>query len=228
MKKNKIGRNQRCPCGSGKKYKQCHWGNDERLPSKAVEQKIEELKAREHQRKAQQGLGKEIISTEHQGVRLVAVGNQVLYPKKDKKWKTFHDFLGDYIKGALGTEWGEAELKKDLKNRHSILRWYNDYCELQQKDIPKEGEIASTQHIGASVAYLGLAYNLYLLHHNKGVQTELIRRLKLNDPNNENLYGAVYETYVAAHFVKAGFKFFEFVFFKMPTQRFYVSPLTIF
>lgn len=204
MKKNKVGRNQRCPCGSGKKYKKCHWGKEGILQPETMEQSFEELIAKEQQRKEQQGLGREIISTVHQGVRFVAVGSQVLYPKdKNKKWRTFHDFLNDYIKGALGAEWGDAELKKDSKLRHPIIRWYNDYCELQQKNIPKEGEVVSMPHIGASIAYLGLAYNLYLLHHNKGVQTELIRRLKLNDVGN--FYGAVYETYVAAHFVKAGF-----------------------
>jgi len=25
---DKVGRNDPCPCGSGKKYKQCHWGKD--------------------------------------------------------------------------------------------------------------------------------------------------------------------------------------------------------
>ena len=26
---SKVGRNDPCPCGSGKKYKNCHWGSDE-------------------------------------------------------------------------------------------------------------------------------------------------------------------------------------------------------
>ncbi|MEO3402950.1 SEC-C domain-containing protein [Mucilaginibacter sp. CAU 1740] len=29
---SKTGRNEPCPCGSGKKYKNCHWSNDEALP----------------------------------------------------------------------------------------------------------------------------------------------------------------------------------------------------
>lgn len=27
----KVGRNEPCPCGSGKKYKNCHWGKEEQL-----------------------------------------------------------------------------------------------------------------------------------------------------------------------------------------------------
>ena len=33
---NKIGRNDPCPCGSGKKYKKCHMGRESELPGGAV------------------------------------------------------------------------------------------------------------------------------------------------------------------------------------------------
>ncbi|MBI5749375.1 MAG: hypothetical protein HZA00_09645 [Nitrospinae bacterium] len=55
--------------------------------------------------------------------------------------------------------------------------------------------------IGAMVAYISLAYNLYLLAHNIKIQTKLIKRLK----NKDLFWGAYYETYVAAAFIKAGF-----------------------
>jgi hypothetical protein len=54
---------------------------------------------------------------------------------------------------------------------------------------------------GATPAYMGLAYNLYLLAHNVKVQNELIRRIK----DLSQFHGAHYETYVAAAFIKAGF-----------------------
>ncbi len=54
---------------------------------------------------------------------------------------------------------------------------------------------------GAWAAYLGLAYNLYLLAHNAKIQKSLIERLK----NRDQFPGAYYETYVAAAFIKAGF-----------------------
>lgn len=199
-KKEKIGRNDKCPCGSGKKYKKCHLNSDINFMEDKSAHIFQQMQAKEFQCKEQQGLGREIISADFQGHKFVAVGSHLLY---SKKWKTFYDFLNDYIKNALGSDWGNDELRKDFTGRHPVLQWYQYYCELQQKNKAKEGEITSVPHIGASTAYFGLAYNLYLLQHNKGIQEELIRRVKLNDKGN--FYGALYETYVAAHFIKAGF-----------------------
>lgn len=167
------------------------------------DQIFQEMQTREHQRLEQQGLGREIISIKHQGKRFVAVGSELHYAEN---WKTFHDFLADYIKKALGVNWGNEELKKDFRERHPVLQWYQYYCEMKQKNPVEAGKIVSAPHIGASYAYLGLAYNLYLLHHNKGVQTELIKRVKIHEADNFGVFsGAVYETYVAAYFIKAGF-----------------------
>lgn len=201
-KENKIGRNDKCPCGSGKKFKKCHLLNMKNGFSEEKDaQSFQQMAAKEYQRKEQQGLGREIISIDHQGQKFVAVGSHLL---SSKSWKTFYDFLGDYIKRTLGVNWGTAELKKDLKDRHPILQWYQYWGEFQLNNkVPPVGGVSVVPHIGASTAYFGLAYNLYLLEHNKGIQAELIRRVKQEDMGN--FYGAIYETYVAAHFIKAGF-----------------------
>lgn len=208
----KIGRNDLCPCGSGLKFKRCHYNPRFELPfllqqakiekgfEEEVRRLLEERKAQEFQRQQQQGLGRPIISVEHQGYRFVAVGNHLLY---SKTWKTFTDFLGDYIKTTLGGEWGNAELKKPLEKRHPILQWYHHICLLQQKHVHKPGEIYSAPVTGAVSAYCGLAYNLYLIAHNvHDIETRLIERLK----NPENFQGAFYEIRVAAELVKAGFE----------------------
>jgi SEC-C motif len=208
----KIGRNDPCPCGSGLKFKRCHYNARFELPyllrqakiEKGLEEEarrlLEERKAQEYQRQQQQGLGRPIISVEHQGYRFVAVGSHLFY---SKTWKTFTDFLGDYIKMTLGGEWGNAELKKPLEKRHPILQWYHHICLLQRKSIKKAGEIYSAPVTGAVSAYYGLAYNLYLIAHNvHDIQTRLIDRLK----NRDNFQGAFYETRIAAELVKAGFE----------------------
>ena len=42
----KIGRNDRCPCGSGKKFKKCHMGREDELPLEALgEMSIKEIGA---------------------------------------------------------------------------------------------------------------------------------------------------------------------------------------
>src|SRR5208282_6178163 len=124
----KIGRNDVCPCGSGRKFKRCHGGPEYALPNLVTQAKLEKAvieegrlhferhKAKELQRQKQQGLGRPIISTEHKGTRFVAVGNRLHYGK----WKTFFDFLGNYLAQSFGSDWSEKELKKPLQDRHPV------------------------------------------------------------------------------------------------------------
>lgn len=208
----KVGRNDPCPCGSGLKFKRCHYSTRFELPflvqqariEKRFEEEakrlLEERKAQEFQRQQQQGLGRPIISVEHLGYRFVAVRNRLYY---SKNWKTFTDFLGYYIRTTLGGEWGNAEIKKPLEKRHPILRWYHHICNLQQKHVHKLGEIYSAPVTGAVSAYYGLAYNLYLIAHNvHDIESRLIERLK----NPQSFQGALYEIRVAAELIKAGFE----------------------
>lgn len=96
----KVGRNEPCPCGSGKKYKKCHGdlARSDRITAAiaAMPRMIARHEAAEHQRIEQQGLGKPIVAVKmDNGHQFVAVKNRLLY---SNKWKTFHDFLGDYLK----------------------------------------------------------------------------------------------------------------------------------
>jgi SEC-C motif len=199
------GRNDPCHCGSGKKFKRCHGGPSTPRPEllgteipREVRRHFEEHLAKERQREALEGLGRPIISAEFQGYRFVAAGSRLLY---SKGWKTFHDFLFDYIKMTLGHEWGTVEIQKPLNQRHLILRWYHYLCLLQQGHIKGPGIVQETPATGAAAAYLRLAHDLWLLEHNIAIQRKLIGRLK--DPNQ--FPGAHYETFVAACFIRAGF-----------------------
>ena len=207
----KVGPNDRCPCGSGRKFKRCHGGVQHTLPVLLARDKVEKEiieqgrrhfakhKAQELQRQKQQGWGRPIISTEYKGYRFVAVGNHLHYGK----WKTFADFLTNYIKGTLGSEWGNAEIAKPLAERHPLLQWYDKICHLQTAYAKEPGALFSTPITGAVSAYHRLAYNLYLIAHNgKDIQTRLIARLK----NKDNFQGAFFEAQVAAWLIKAGFE----------------------
>lgn len=149
----KIGRNTPCPCGSGKKFKRCCGVLAspapplplEQLPQE-IKQKLEEIKALQLQRERQQGLGRPIVSEEFKGYRIVAVGNRLFW---SKKWRTFHDFLFQYIKDALGTEWGNLELAKPIEQRHPILQWYHKLCEIQAATIKEQGKVHSSPITGA-------------------------------------------------------------------------------
>lgn len=201
----KVRRNEPCPCGSGAKYKRC-CGRTSVAPQPAlpraimpdIKQMLEKHQAQQRIREKQQGLGRPIISLKTNDFQMVAVRDKVLW---SPTWKTFPDFLGDYFKGVLGAEWGNAELAKPFDKRHQILQWYDAYCRYQQKFITRPGEMAEGVVTGVVGCYLGLAYSLYLLDHNVELQSRLLQRLK----NPGNFQGAYYELLVANALIRAGF-----------------------
>jgi len=191
------GRNDLCPCGSNKKYKKCCLNKT--MVEEDFSLQFAKLQAQQKQIEKQQGSGRPIISIEHKGYRLVAVGSRICY---SKNWKTFHDFLFDNIKFVFGKEWGENELKKSFEDRHPILQWQKMAHDYMQEHKGQEGKINSAPLTGALSALINLSYNLYLLAHNVKIHDYLIHRLKNKDLFN----GALYETYVAGLFIVAGFK----------------------
>ncbi len=199
----KVGRNQPCPCGSGQKYKKCHGRLMETpeapVPAFDLAHHVARHQAEQRVREQQQGLGRPIISGKLDDHQFVAVRNK-LYASKT--WKTFPDFLGDYIKEVLGSDWGNAEIAKPLNDRHVIMQWYDAYCRYQQAHIKTPGEVTQFDTTGVVACYLGLAYALYLIDHNVELQERLVRRLK--DPGN--FQGAYYELIVASALIRAGFE----------------------
>ena len=154
--------------------------------------------AEESIRQAQQGRGKPIISLKTADHQMVAVGKTIHW---SKTWKSFPDFLSDYIKKKLDPAWGNAEIAKPLPERHPLLQWYDSLCRYQQKTITTAGEVVSADVTGVVACYVGTAYALYLLDHNVELQARLINRLK--DPGN--FQGAYYELIVASALIRAGF-----------------------
>lgn len=198
----KIGRNQPCPCNSGKKFKRCcgspSLGGARSRFSLDAEKLLQRQHADERIRQAQQGRGRPIISNWMADHAIVAVGSTVYW---GKHWKTFPDFLAYYIKAKLGPAWGNAEIAKPLADRHPILQWYDAYCRYQHETILVPGQVSTSPTTGVVACYLGLAYGLYMLDHNVELQDRLIRRLK--DPRN--FQGAYYEIAVARILLRAGF-----------------------
>jgi len=155
------------------------------------------------QREKQQGLGKPIISTEVAGNRIVAVGNTVY---TSKRWRTFHDFLREYLIGQLGADWFKTEQTRAFKQRHPIVRWYDQAI----ADAQRGGELYACAMTGAQRAFLNLAYNIYLIAHHarpkqvKNLLSTFIGRLK--SERADDFIGKLFETYAAALFLKAGFE----------------------
>lgn len=201
----KFGRNQRCPCGSGKKYKHCH-GNPltlQKLPATPpiashAQAMFREMQAREKRREDAQGLGRPIISADCKGYKIVAVGNTIHY---SKNWTYFCDFLLDFIKKKLGAVWGAVEKEKPFNEQHPLMQWFNLMGKLHKNLPDNSNGHVNTKTNGIINCFYGLAYNLYLLEHNAALQQRYIMRLRKAD----QFQGAYYELIVASCMIRAGF-----------------------
>lgn len=198
---SKIGRNDLCPCGSGKKFKRCH-GTLVALPHRRVDMTlpIRHAEARRVQREQQQGLGRPIVSTKVGDTRFVAVKNTILH---SQRWATFHDFLVDYLWNKLGREWIQGEGTKAPESRHPVATWADVVREqIAASDMPGEqAKVRARLSTGADAALMNLAYDIYALEHNAEVQNKLLGRLR----NRDNFGGARFEVCVAAVLVRANF-----------------------
>src|SRR5882724_9722584 len=166
-------RNHPCPCGSGHKYKKCCGAfsaiqnPDPTIPYREIPPEVQQAfiqhQVREAERIRKFGHVGPIIAADHQGYKFVAVGNRLHY---SKSWKTFHDFLWEYIAAVVTKEWGDAELKKPFAERHPIAQWYHHLCDFQRMAAREEpGGIYSAIATGSVMAYTALAYDLYTLAH---------------------------------------------------------------
>lgn len=200
----KIGRNDPCPCGSGKKYKKCCLRSENpptepRRPSeeslRSAMQALRAKQAEEEVRIQQQGHGHPIVSFVDHGYRLVAVGNTIHW---SNDWTVFPDFLLYFLKKTFNPEWGRRE---QATGRHPLFRWlekFNSYSASQ----PSTGKLKSAPTKGFLACWLHLAYSLYLIEHNDSLPKSLLRRLR--DP--EYFLPAFYETLVGSALAVAGFE----------------------
>ncbi|RYY04583.1 MAG: SEC-C domain-containing protein [Gammaproteobacteria bacterium] len=199
---NMVGRNDPCPCDSGKKFKRCHGRSYQSSfipPNASILQKIAEHEAYDLRRRDQQGNAKPIISNIFGDHRLVAVKDRFYY---SKKWKTFHDFLFQYLVDVLLIKVAKDDLTRPRSDQHPVTTWYQDCCEYKNAQIKIPGEIAESKMIGVVGQYMWLAYSIYLMTHNEKLQQEMIKRLV----NHDLFWGANYEARVLSSFILAGFE----------------------
>lgn len=207
MSGSKPGRNNPCPCGSGKKFKRCHGGPNagyERMISRGAEEAQRRAEIHRIQQQRQQGLGRPIIAAQTADKRIVAVGHRLF----QGAWPTFHDFLYSYIFDVLGRDWFDAQAQLDQGERHPIMEWHEKLLAVCKAANLAPGETRQTPMTGAIRAFLTLAYDLYTLEHNNDqtrtpeLRKSLIGRLK----NCGQFIGVRYEIRVAAMLLRAGFE----------------------
>lgn len=105
---SKLGRNQPCHCGSGKKYKRCCLEKDKMAH-------VSDLGARDEQGRL---LGRPMIDTDGQGNRVRAVGSQIVFrPESETKQEFFVHVLAQ----TLGNDWKLRQDALDEVEHHPIV-----------------------------------------------------------------------------------------------------------
>jgi|CXWL01.1.fsa_nt_gi hypothetical protein len=199
MKNRTPGRNEPCWCGSQKKYKKCCLLRD-RETGGVIPKVLEQLNANRefgaawHERHGQGP----IIHTDFQGMKVVAVGDHIHF---NEGWKTFPDFLTYFLKLKLGFEWGNAELKRPEGEQHPLIALCRRAGEFANS-LPRGSDgLFVSAPTGPLLAWLSLAYDLYLVSHEGALESRLLKRLRHRD----QFQGARYELFVTATFIRAGF-----------------------
>lgn len=204
MATTQPGRNNPCSCGSGKKYKKCcmrlkMMDTQKMINIQSSARRIlQEQELAMKQRREEFGEVRPVIHCDFKDHKFVAVGGKLLY---SKKWKTFPDFLQDYIKHVLSADWGQAELSKPLKDRHVIMKWYDAMCQYQRTSSRDSDGLFSYNPNGSMRAYMLLSHDLYTLEHHAAFQSAVIKRLK----HKEQFQGARHELFAAATCIRAGY-----------------------
>jgi hypothetical protein len=141
---------------------------------------LAEQQRREATRQNLFGLGRPPVTfaDDAQGYRFVAVGSELHW---SPRWKTFHDFLLFYIRHALTSEFGNAELAKPFAERHPILQWYHHVCDHQRRTITQPGEPVWAISTGPVQSYASLAYDLFTVAQNATLHAQLLKRLRNKD-----------------------------------------------
>lgn len=201
--------NDPCPCCSGLTFGNCcqskssyfHIGSASIpvIQKQELPVSVQQVIQKDHERRDKFGEVRPLIHADWQGNKIIAVGNEVHW---SKQWRYFTDFLQDYIKSVLTPEWGNSELAKPLAQRHPIIQWYGAMCRFQQVQAQQEDGTICCAPNGAMMAYLLVAYDLYVLRHHSSLQNAVVRRLK----NPDQFQGARYELFVAATCIRARYR----------------------
>lgn len=221
MKKFKIGRNDPCPCGSGKKFKKCcgigsaplwrqpnprgvttqkeSWPKSS-IPPKVMRRFVDHER-RDHERVRRFGHVRPEIAVDFQGYKFVAVGNKLYYKRSDR-CRFFTDFLMDYVPWVFGREWFEKEVARPPEVRHPVMQWRVKGMRFMNSQPKRPDGTYEAFPSGFMAAYLTFAYDLYVVDHNARLDARMLERLMHSD----QFQGARHELFAEATCLRAGFQ----------------------
>jgi len=213
----KVGRNDPCPCGSGKKHKRCHGGPARETsaprPQPFTFRRVEPRDVPEHVRKAfaeqQQRVQKSqvnefghirpFIGWDFKGHSLLVMGNKILTRPKNQG-RFFTDFLLALMGLKFGEDWWNEQLAKPVHERHPMFVARSIGLQHMQRFPVGDGSFASPI-TGAMKSHLAFAYDMFVVGDNGRLDERLIERLK----NTSQFQGARHELFAEATCLRAGF-----------------------
>lgn len=207
----KIGRNEPCPCGSGKKYKKCCLKKNEEVSVdlKFLNKFLEEAKNKIKKLTDRGILINYVKPILFKGKKVFAIGNQLFYQQPANQ--TLHEFIIEFMVRTLGVVWYEDERKRSDRNKHYIIKCIEEYFRWKTSNAISENEIQAGIYgvfPNGYVQYLlSLAFDLATLFHTTNLPEQLLTRLK----NKKLFQGARYEIAIAAIFTRLDYtvKFYD-------------------
>ncbi len=198
IKMNKVGRNDPCPCGSGKKYKKCCIDMPD-ITEQELREVLEQIK-KDAPPEPHLNLVKSLV---HQGYRWRPVYSTLRYRPLTE---TFHEFILKRSFELFGEDWRQQEASLPQKEQHVFMRWVGSLFEWKktsQTDSNKVDErVWAAAPSGEVKALLQFAYDIYCLEAIDRLPDFLLERVK----NKNEFQGARYEIACAAIMARAGFE----------------------
>ncbi len=197
MTRNRIGRNDPCPCGSGKKYKKCCLLQFESLGHTILAP--QPFFVRPPGPSPAEPYLDLVQSVIWKGKRWRAIFNKLYYRPQEE---TFHEFLINVIKWTFGETWWKQQIGMQEKDRHIVIKWTYLFADIT-KVLPKDaaGPPYTSLANGPVWALLSLGYDLFCLQAKNRLPEFIVERLR----RHQSFQGARYEAAVAAIMMRSGF-----------------------
>lgn len=197
--RQEIGRNDPCPCGSGRKYKRCHLSADRIAKEGLPRPVVEYFQRTEAERRAREEIGLYVDFVNpilHQGHKMWAIGGG-LYDVPNPS-STFHDLILNVLGQTLGKEWWQEESAKEEDEQHFVARCFSAHSQALENRAEAATEVKpgvwAMDPDGLSQYLHSLAFDVACLIHRSSLPEDLLKRLRHRD----QFQGARYEIAVAA------------------------------
>ena len=216
---SKVGRNDQCPCGSGKKFKKCHGSPSAQAlqgtpsiprfqvrklnPGEVSQEILQEIRKKTRQDRsftAQFGHVRPPISAEYQGYKFVAAGNRLLFQPAPKA-QFFTDILMTFVPNTFGKEWFDNEIAKPKGTRHPVMEARVKALTIMNRQPKNPDGSFQVQMTSSMLAYFTFAYDLFVVQDNGRLDERLLERLK----NCDMFQGARQELFAEATCLRAGY-----------------------